>query len=182
MSLKHSLLAVLSKKSKTGYELSKDVGDSTGFFWSATHQQIYKELAALEKSGWIKHKEVEQADKPDKKIYSTTQSGLSELKRWLHQPTEPGPSKDAFLIKLFAGDLVQPETILQDLLRHKETHQVRRRKYLETEKRYFNRADLLPIDGQYQYLTLRRGITFENAWLKWCKEVEEVLGRRIKKP
>ncbi len=54
MSLKHSLLALLSREAKTGYELSKDVGGSTGFFWTATHQQIYRDLAELERKGWVR--------------------------------------------------------------------------------------------------------------------------------
>lgn len=181
MSLKHSLLAILSRKSKTGYELSKDVEGSTGFFWNATHQQIYKELSALQRKGWIKYKEVEQADKPDKKLYSTTKDGVDELKRWLQEPTEPGPSKDVFLIKLFVGDLVSPAIILEDLLRHKKTRQSRLRKYMEIEKLYFANADDMSIEKQFQYLTLRRGITFENAWLTWCKEVEEFLNLQITK-
>lgn len=172
---------MLSKKPKTGYELSKDVEGSTGFFWNATHQQIYKELADLQKRGWVRHKEVEQSERPDKKVYSATKEGLSELRRWLREPTEPGPSKDAFLIKLFVGNLVEAEVVLADLVRHKEIHQARRRKYAEIEKTYFDNVEALPIERQFQYLTLRRGITFETAWLSWCKEVEEFLKGQMKR-
>lgn len=175
MSLKFSLLALLSRQPKTGYDLSKEVEGSTGQFWSATHQQIYKELADLLKRGWVRQKEVSQSEKPDKKVYSTTKEGNAELKRWLKEPTEPPPSKDAFLIKLFVGDLVGADVILEDLLRNRDFRQRRLKKFREIEKTYFQKVDSLPIERQFQYMTLRRGIALENAWISWSKEVEEFL-------
>jgi DNA-binding PadR family transcriptional regulator len=175
MSLKHALLAILSKCSRTGYELSKDVEGSTGFFWNATHQQIYKDLGELQKKGWVQHKDIEQSEKPDKKVYSPTKDGLRELKRWLREPTDPTPVKDAFLIKVFTGELIEPEIILEDLLRQKVIHQSQLEKYLEIEKLHFKNPEKLSKGSQFQYLTLRRGILFEKSWLAWCKEAEEFL-------
>jgi DNA-binding PadR family transcriptional regulator len=175
MSLKHSLLALLSREAKTGYELSKDVGGPTGFFWTATHQQIYRDLAELERKGWVKHKDVSQSAKPDKKIYSTTKDGLNELKRWLKEPTVPAPGKNAFLIKLFAGHLIEPGILLNDLLRHKKLHQAKLKRYAEIENEHFSAPHKLPVELQFQHLTLRRGTIFEKAWLTWCKETEAFL-------
>src|SRR5580693_5258535 len=115
MSLRYSLLALLSREPKTGYELSKDFEGSTGFFWTATHQQIYKDLHELEKMGWLGFRSVIQEDKPDKKIYAITGKGRTELKRWVADETSPTPSKDAFLIKLFVGNLVDPQILLSEL-------------------------------------------------------------------
>ena len=48
MSLAHALLTSLQEKSSSGYDLARRFDKSIGFFWRATHQQIYRELARME--------------------------------------------------------------------------------------------------------------------------------------
>lgn len=53
MSLSHVLLTSLIEKPSTGIELARRFDRSMGFFWNATHQQIYRELnAMLQKAGF----------------------------------------------------------------------------------------------------------------------------------
>ncbi len=47
MSLAHVLLTSLLEKPSTGIELARRFDRSMGFFWNATHQQIYRELNAM---------------------------------------------------------------------------------------------------------------------------------------
>ena len=44
MSLSYVLLTSLLEKPSTGIELARRFDRSMGFFWHATHQQIYREL------------------------------------------------------------------------------------------------------------------------------------------
>ena len=53
MSLAHAVLTSLIEKSSSGYDLARRFDKSIGYFWHATHQQIYRELAA--RSGSAKH-------------------------------------------------------------------------------------------------------------------------------
>lgn len=53
MSLAHVLLTSLIEKPSTGIELARRFDRSMGFFWNATHQQIYRELSAMQSKGWI---------------------------------------------------------------------------------------------------------------------------------
>ena len=48
MSLPHAILTALLEKPSSGLELARRFDKSIGYFWSATHQQIYRELAKLE--------------------------------------------------------------------------------------------------------------------------------------
>lgn len=178
MSLKYSILAMLSIEPKTGYQLSKDVQGSIGFFWKATHQQIYRELSALEHSGWVKYTDVTQSEKPDKKVFSITKTGLKELINWMKEPSEPPVTRDSFLIKLFVGHLIEPSSILTDLRIQKKAHEERQSHYKNAEEKYFKNVRSLSIKEQYMYLTLRRGILLGKAWLAWCREVEEVLQKK----
>lgn len=49
MSLAHVLLTSLIEKPSTGIELARRFDRSMGFFWNATHQQIYRELSAMQR-------------------------------------------------------------------------------------------------------------------------------------
>ncbi len=52
MSLAHAVLTSLIEKPSSGYELARRFEKSIGYFWHATHQQIYRELARREEKGW----------------------------------------------------------------------------------------------------------------------------------
>jgi len=53
MSLAHAVLTSLIEKPSSGSELARRFDKSIGYFWHATHQQIYRELARMEEKGWI---------------------------------------------------------------------------------------------------------------------------------
>ncbi|BDZ59419.1 PadR family transcriptional regulator [Barrientosiimonas endolithica] len=48
MSLQHAICVSLAEQSASGYELTRRFDRSLGFFWSASHQQIYRTLARME--------------------------------------------------------------------------------------------------------------------------------------
>ncbi len=83
MSLKHGLLGLLSLNSASGYDLSKLFSESLNYFWMANQSQIYRELDKMEKSGWVSSETVEQSARPNKRVYSITQTGSLELINWL---------------------------------------------------------------------------------------------------
>ena len=47
MALGDAILACLTERPMTGYELAKTFDTSMGFFWKTDHQQIYRELSKL---------------------------------------------------------------------------------------------------------------------------------------
>ena len=53
MSIQHALLTSLLEKPSSGYELARRFDKSMGYFWSATHQQIYRELGRMAEAGWL---------------------------------------------------------------------------------------------------------------------------------
>ncbi len=103
MSLKHGLLGLLNYGKMTGYELNKVFKDSLSFFWQAQASQIYRELNAMERLGWLTSEMVFQTDKPNKRQYSITETGRSELLNWLKEKNLEGESqvRSEFLMKLF---------------------------------------------------------------------------------
>ena len=59
MSLPHARLTSLAERPGSGSELASRFDRSIGYFWQATHQQIYRELARLEAAGWVEAAPVE---------------------------------------------------------------------------------------------------------------------------
>ncbi len=170
MALAHALLAALADTPATGYDLAKQFDGSIGFFWKATHQQIYRELAKLEAKGWLQSHIVPQVGRPDKKVFAIAEAGREELRRWMAEPTDLAPVKDDLLVKVFAGSHISDRLLLQELERHRQAHGDRLAEYERIAQCFFQPIEDLPPQRIYGYLTLRRGIRFERDWIEWCDE------------
>lgn len=175
MSLKFAVLGLLSEKPRAGYEIAKKFGESVGFFWAASHQQIYQELAKLEGEKLVKFKEVAQDKNPSKKVYSLTKKGEAELLEWLAQETKEKPVKDELLIRIFCGHLIDPSLFIDEVKRLQKKHLEKFQTYSDIEKQHFSKPETLPRHLQFQYLTLQRGLTFEKGRLEWCKAALKTL-------
>lgn len=177
MALSHSILATLMGLGKpcSGYDLAKEFNSSVGFYWKTTHQQIYRELARLETEKMVTSELIKQKDRPDKKIYSVTDSGRSHLIKWIAQPSEPTPIKEDMLVKMFVGFLVPKEVLLEELEQLKKIHEEKLRLYREYEKKFFSNVKSLSVKGKYRYLNLRSGISFETMFFTWCDEAIDFL-------
>lgn len=99
--LKHGILGLLNYGSMTGYEINKAFRDSLCCFWNAKTSQIYRELQTLKKNGWATDEVVEQTGKPDKKIFTITESGREELNRWLVEDNAEFVTRIPILMKTF---------------------------------------------------------------------------------
>lgn len=175
MALAHAILVALLDCPSSGYDLAKRFDGSVGFFWDASHQQIYRELARLETVGAIQSETIQQATRPNKKLYAITAQGQTLLADWMRAPSPLSPLKDDLLVKLFGGYLVEPSLILQELRHHRKLHQTRLVEYQAIEERFFPDIEALSLPQTYQYLTLRNGIQYEQGWLKWCDEALSTL-------
>ncbi|MDD4510060.1 MAG: PadR family transcriptional regulator [Oscillospiraceae bacterium] len=116
MSLRHGMLGLLNYGSMTGYELDKAFKESLSFFWQAQTSQIYRELAAMERKGWVNSEQVIQNEKPNKRVYTITGSGKEELKSWLCTSEadidDAMRVRSAFLMRVFfAGEMENGEAL-----------------------------------------------------------------------
>ncbi len=171
MALPHAILVALLDCPSSGYDLAKRFDGSVGFFWDASHQQIYRELAKLEAAQYIAAEKIEQDNRPNKKLYSVTASGKALLVEWMTTSHSTiNPMKDDLLVKLFGGHLVETPVLLAELRHHRKQHQLRLTEYQTIEDKFFADVESLSKQGTYQYLTLRNGIQFEQGWLRWCDE------------
>jgi DNA-binding PadR family transcriptional regulator len=170
MALSHAILAVLVHQPCSGYDLAKQFDGSVGFFWHATHQQIYRELTKLEQQGLIDLEVMRQDGKPDRKCYGINATGKSFLQAWILEPTPLEPTKEALLVKLFVGHLVPSSELIELLADQRSLHAENLATYQAIAAQFFATPEALPWDQRCQYLTLRAGMHHEQGWLAWFDE------------
>ena len=179
MSLRYAILASLVREEGTGYEIANFFNLSVGNFWRSSHQQIYKELSKLSKENLVVFKQVHQTEKPSKKIYKITKKGKQDLIKWLELPVDIAPRKDAFMIKMFAGNLVKPEVPLEEIKRHQEIVKAIIANLQALENNLFEDPEELATDMLYPYMILQHGLIARKAWLKWSKQLEKIIEKQI---
>ncbi|TQL18738.1 PadR family transcriptional regulator [Streptomyces sp. SLBN-134] len=166
MSLPHAILTALLEKPSSGLELTRRFDRSIGYFWSATHQQIYRELGKLDAEGLIRALPSEQPARGQKKAYEVLPAGRAELARWTAASQDPKPHRDAMLLRLRAAAVVGTAGLEDDLRRHRELHERQLGEYREIERRDFPPGQ----DGRedrLRHLVLRAGIDLETFWTQW---------------
>lgn len=175
MALEHAILTSLLEQPASGYDLARRFDKSIGFFWHATHQQIYRVLGRMEKAGWIRSRAIAQKGRLDKKLYSVGPAGRKELARWLRQPSAPDELRSELGVKLRAAAFDDPACLLEELELHRALHAARLAQYREFEKRDFPAGVRLSRKATLQHMVLKTGIQYEAGWLEFCREAQRVL-------
>ena len=174
MALAHTILAVLAYCPCSGYDIGKRFDEGVGYYWKASQQQIYRELSKMETQGWVDYEKVPQDGKPDKKLYKATELGYEELAQWFAEPTEPTPVREDLLVKVMAAPHMPRALLLAELNSRRQLHQSQLQRYRNKEAQ-FQTKQPPTVAEQFQYLTLRRGIRYEEDWIGWCDEVLDFL-------
>ncbi|MEU6327955.1 PadR family transcriptional regulator [Streptomyces sp. NPDC047049] len=180
MALDHAILVSLLEKPGSGYELARRFDRSIGYFWTATHQQIYRVLKRMESDGWVDVREVPQQARPDKKEYSVAAPGRAALSGWLHEPIEPESVRHDLAVKIRGAAFDDPAALIREVERHHQAHTDRLAHYLAGERRDFTgpEAPATPDAGQeLQHVVLRGGIAYERMTLAWLDDVLATLRR-----
>jgi PadR family transcriptional regulator AphA len=175
MSLKHAILVLLETEPGSGYDLLKQFKNRLGYFWNAKHQQIYQQLKQLTEQKQISYSVEPQKNKPDKKIYRISNKGIKELKDWITAPVKPAKVNDALLVKIYGGHLTNDENLLSELKDHLETHRQTLFQLQQIELTYQSLTQAKKQNHKLPYLTLRRGIIGEQAWITWINEAIEAI-------
>ncbi|MBC9881599.1 PadR family transcriptional regulator [Bradyrhizobium sp. INPA01-394B] len=175
MALGDAILACLTERPMTGYELAKTFDSSIGFFWKADHQQIYRELSKLRDRGFIQGREVVQTGKPNKLIYTLTPEGRTALRHWAARPSTPPSIKDDLLIRLHALDSVDIEPIRTDLMDRLEHHRDRHENYERILKKRFPDGTASGVLDLGNLLLLQLGARHERMVADFCEEALQAL-------
>jgi len=174
MSTPHAILIALLEKPSSGYDLARRFDRAIGYFWQATHQQIYRELGRMVGAGWVAVVEEEATTAPRKKVYSVLPVGREEVMRWARETPLACDDRNAFLLKLRADAVVGPLGLGGELRRLIDENRARLAVYREIEQRDVN-ATPLTRGQQVQYAILKAGMLTQEMWLAWAVGVAPLL-------
>jgi DNA-binding PadR family transcriptional regulator len=175
MSLAHAVLTSLLEKATSGYDLARRFDKSIGYFWHATHQQIYRELARMETAGWIESSSAPDAGKTRKREYRVLPAGRAELIRWAQESSPPMDLRDEFMVKLRADAVLSEVDLRPEIRRQIEQHQEKLAHYRAIEERDFLHGGALTREARIQHMILRKGILYEEVSIGWAQEMLDVL-------
>ncbi|MFJ8073634.1 PadR family transcriptional regulator [Streptomyces sp. NPDC096176] len=170
MSLPHAILTALLEKPSSGLELTRRFDRSIGYFWSATHQQIYRELGKLEQAGHIRALPSEQPTRGQKKDYEVLPAGRDELAAWVNRSEDPRQIRDPLLLRLRAAAVVGGAGMEAELVRHLELHRAQLADYLAIEERDFPPERRASREDRLRHVVLRAGIELETFWTTWLTD------------
>lgn len=105
MSIQHALLTSLLEKPSSDYELTRRFSRLMGYFWSTTHQQIYRELGHMAGIDWVSMEEEEDSRK---KTYTVLPPDHDGLAYWVLEPIVSSDNHEEVLVKLRAGAMISP--------------------------------------------------------------------------
>lgn len=175
MSLPHAILTALLEKPSSGLELARRFDKSIGYFWSATHQQIYRELGKLEERDLIRALPAPRPTRGQKKEYEVLPAGREELGEWTSRAEDPKPVRDPLLLRMRAAAVVGTYGLETELRRHLALHRQQLADYEAIEERDFPAGSMTAggpesEQNRLRHLVLRGGIDMETFWIGWITD------------
>ncbi|MEW2587727.1 PadR family transcriptional regulator [Streptomyces virginiae] len=182
MALRHAVLAALLDGEFSGYELAKSFDIGVANFWHASPQQLYTELAKLEREGLVEGRQVVQEARPNKRLFQVTDAGRAELEAFAAAAVKPSVIRDDLLVKVQTADRIGTAPVIAQLEERAAAADakidllgrvLRKMRGDLDEEEYLLRGDA--IGG---YLTCLRGIAFEQGHRDWCRRSAAILRER----
>ena len=152
----------------SGYELHKRAARSVAYIWAPARSQLYAVLKRLDADGLVRGRRVKQSDRPDKRLFSLTETGRSTLGAWLGrvEPIEP-EDRDGVLLKVFFAAHGDVDAGRAQLLDWRGRVEARLATYREIEGGFDGETG---ADADARLQTLRLGIALMEASLAWADE------------
>lgn len=169
MSLTHAILTSLLEQPCTGAELARRFEKSLGYFWQATHQQIYRELGQMEGAGLVSAQELPTA-RGKQRQFQVLEQGREALLEWCGAPGELRPIRDELLVRLRASAVLGSVDVSAEMRRHHGLHTQTLRNYEQIQARDFPQGAGRDRSAQLQLSVLQAGIAYELSWLAWCEQ------------
>lgn len=186
MSLSFGILGFLNYGPMSGYDLVKSFESSLQFFWHAQSSHIYLELKKLEKKGYISGETVIQSDRPNKKMFSITETGKKAFMDWLAEgtPEDATQFKSAFMMKVFFGGNTSPVQSIDMLKKFKENCESYLREMgaaPETIEHYGSNKEMYQI--MHWQFTVDFGYRFIQNCIEWAEHcIQKLETINVQKP
>jgi len=165
-SLRFALLGFFLERSFHGYELYKNITNTSEFkiIWNIKQSLFYNHLDVLNQEGLLDKSIFEGSQYPDRKIYKISERGREVFFNWLIEPVSHGREmRQEFLAKLYFA-IKQKQDIERELIQAQKNECKRWINSIENEK--FNQKNI------YQDLIFEYRIKQIEAMIDWLNFVE----------
>src|SRR5436190_14465904 len=100
MSFGHALLGLLEEGPQHGYELKHRYDANFPGARPLPFGQVYATLARLHRDGLVDISAVESGAGPDRKLYVITPAGVTDLERWMDEPSPAATMRSELLSRV----------------------------------------------------------------------------------
>ncbi|GAA0966249.1 PadR family transcriptional regulator [Actinocorallia libanotica] len=164
MSIRHSLLALLSRGPRYGYQLRSEFEAATGSTWPLNIGQVYSTLGRLERDGLVLGG---GQDEEGRSVYSLTDKGAAEVRDWFATPlTRTERPRDELAVKL-ALALTTPGVDVRAVVQAQRTATLRAMRDLTRLK--------ATAEGPAWPLVLESMVFQAEAEIRWLDHCESTL-------
>ncbi|MDH7794644.1 MULTISPECIES: PadR family transcriptional regulator [unclassified Beijerinckia] len=178
--LSHQILGVLLREPRSGYDIVKELHA----FRPAKTSQVYPTLAELEEGGFVTSVDVDQKGRPNKRVYSVTDTGRAALTDWIGSEPEPPTQRDDFLTMIYSSWTKEPAVVLamferrlayfEDLITSFEATVGELRKNFPREMED-------PLHWRFsRYVLVLRRLEIYRLEVTWCQQVMDKLREKMK--
>ncbi|MEI2774630.1 MAG: PadR family transcriptional regulator [Tetrasphaera sp.] len=172
MALQDAILVALANGESSGYDLAKSFDVTVANYWTATAQQLYRELDKMAADGLVSARVVEQQRRPNKRVFALTDAGRAALRAATARPPKPTAIRDELLVQVEAIDHGDAAAIRSAVLAKRDASQAKLARYERRRATMLGGRDEAAYLTAGQrigpYLTLARGIAFEEENIRWC--------------
>jgi len=175
MSIQYAILGLLSWHPLFGYDLKKIISESDIFYWSGSNNQIYHTLIQLHEDGLATQVVQYQENLPAKKVYTITEKGQAELRKWVLSTPQLPELHNTFLIQLAWADQLSDAEIDALLGKYEDEVEMQLRILFEKGRRGTEIPDRTPREA-YLWKKIAENITatYQNE-LAWARLMREEL-------
>jgi DNA-binding PadR family transcriptional regulator len=149
MSIRHSLLALLSEGPKYGFQLRQEFEASTGDVWPLNVGQVYTTLDRLERDGLAESDDLDADER--QRNFRITEEGSEELTQWLRTPPDlTQPPRDELVIKVLVASRL-PDVDVYDIIQVHRRYLVQLMQQWTRQKEdeaHFDLAFALAVDAE----------------------------------
>jgi DNA-binding PadR family transcriptional regulator len=149
LSIRHSLLALLSEGPKYGFQLRQEFEASTGDVWPLNVGQVYTTLDRLVRDG------LAESDDPDgderQRNFRITEKGEDELAMWLRTPPDLAqPPRDELVIKVLVASRLSEVDVYDVIQVHRRylVQLMQQWTRLKEDEAHFDLAFALAVDAE----------------------------------
>jgi DNA-binding PadR family transcriptional regulator len=173
MSIGHTLLGLLERGPRHGYDLKRAYDEHFGHDRPLHYGQVYSTLSRLLRNGLIEESGVEAGGGPERKRYAVTAEGVTDVAGWLSTPEKPELYMQSTLYTKVIIALMSDRNA-EEVLDTQRAEHLRAMRELTVRKRSGDLADQLICDHALFHLEA------DLRWLELTAARLTELGKRVK--